>query len=370
MVGEDVGHFGTTVLLVSLAMVAALAANRLSTRIRIPTPALFLLGAAVASDVWPALGQLSGRVDERLVTVALVLVLFDRGMGIGWRRFRSAAGPVLWIGIAGTVVTAGGMALAAHLLFGFGWQAALLLGTALAPTDPAVVFSVLSGREIAGRTGTMLEGESGANDPVGIALLVSVAGAGGGGLAAVGSGLGEFGLQMAVGVAVGIVGGLGLRWLVVNTQLPNESLYPLRALAGAAVLYGAAAALDGSGFLAVFIAGILLGDADAPFKARGQPVQLRGRQPRRDRRVHDPRADGLAADRGDRARPADRAGTGRHPDLRRPPGAGRGPAAADPAAGQRTDLRAVGRAEGRRADPARPFRARREPGRQPAGLPG
>ncbi len=262
----DIADFGLLVLLVSAAIVLALAANRLSSRIRVPAPALFLVLAAVASDVVPRLGTLTERLDERIVTVALIFVLFDGGMGIGWRRFRRAAGPVLWIGIAGTLVTAAGMALAAHTLFGFGWTTSLLLGTALAPTDPAVVFSVLGGREIAGRSGTILEGESGANDPVGIALLLAVLGATGGGAGAVFSGLEEFGIQMAVGLAVGALGGLGLRWIMQHVELPNEALYPVRVIAGASVIYGLAAALDGSGFLAVFLAGIVVGDVRAPYK--------------------------------------------------------------------------------------------------------
>src|SRR6478672_13970992 len=77
------------------------------------------------------------------------------------------------MGVAGTVVTAAALAGAAHVMFGFGWSSALLIGTALAPTDPAV-FSVLGGREISGRSGTILEGESGANDLVGIALMVAL----------------------------------------------------------------------------------------------------------------------------------------------------------------------------------------------------
>lgn len=262
----DIADFGLLVLLVSAAIVLALVANRVSNLIRIPAPALFLVVAAIASDLVPALGDLTQRLDERIVTVALIFVLFDGGMGIGWRRFRRAAGPVLWIGIAGTVVTAAGMALAAHGLFGFGWRTSLLLGTALAPTDPAVVFSVLGGREIAGRSGTILEGESGANDPVGIALLLAVLGATGGGATAVLSGLGEFALQMAVGLAVGAVGGLALRWVMQRVALPNEALYPLRVIAFAAVIYGLAAGLNGSGFLAVFLAGIIVGDVHAPYK--------------------------------------------------------------------------------------------------------
>jgi len=178
---HDIVPFAVTVLLVALALLVAIGSNRLAERISVPTPALFLIAAAVASNLAPRLGGLSIVVDQRIVTVALVIILFDGGMRIGWSRMRPAAGAVVWLGIAGTVVTAGALALAAHLLFGFEWRPALVLGAALAPTDPAVVFSVLGRREVAGRSGTLLEGESGANDPVGIALLVSLLGVTGSG---------------------------------------------------------------------------------------------------------------------------------------------------------------------------------------------
>lgn len=263
---SDVETFALPILAVSLAVLLALVANRLSPILRIPTPAIFLVAAAVASDLWPRLGELTTVLDERIVTVALVVILFDGGMSIGWRRFRHVAGPVLWVGVAGTVVTAGGLALAGHVLFGFEWRSALLIGTALAPTDPAVVFSVLSGRDIAGRSGTMLEGESGANDPVGIALLISILGAGGAGLSAVGTGLQEFGLQMVVGGVVGALGGLGLKWTMQHVELPDAALYPLRVIAGGTAIYGIAAVCHGSGFLAVFLAGIIIGGIDAPYR--------------------------------------------------------------------------------------------------------
>jgi cell volume regulation protein A len=197
--------------------------------------------------------------------VALVLILFDGGMSLGWRRLRPSLGPVLWIGVMGTVVTAAGLALAVHAVFGLDWRAALLLGTALAPTDPAVVFSVLSGREIAGRSGTILEGESGANDPVGIALLISVIGASAGGGSAVLTGLGEFALQMGIGLAIGVAGGVALRWVVRRVRLSSEQLYPILVVAAGTGIYGLATVARGSGFLAVFLAGILLGDAEFPF---------------------------------------------------------------------------------------------------------
>lgn len=258
--------FGVTVLAVAAAVLLAIASNRFSERVHVPAPALFLLAAAVASDVFPLLGSVPLDLDERIVTVALIFILFDGGMQIGWARFRGAAAPILVIGLAGTVLTAAGLAAAAHLLFGFGWRTALLLGTALAPTDPAVVFSVLGRREIAGRTGTILKGESGANDPVGIALMVALLGAGGAGWHAVAGGAVTFAQQMLVGAVVGAAGGYLLLLVMRRVPLPNEALYPARVAVSAAVVYGAAAALGGSGFLAVLLAGVVVGDARAPYK--------------------------------------------------------------------------------------------------------
>lgn len=262
----DVEPFSLVILLMAAALMVAVASNRLGQRIRVPAPALFLVVAAVASDLFPVLGQVPTKVDERIVTVALVFILFDGGMHIGWRRFRSASAAIVWIGVAGTAVTAAALAAAAHYFFGFDWRASLLLGAALSPTDPAVVFSVLGGREIAGRSGTILEGESGANDPVGIALMASLLAAGGGGLSAVAGGVGEFFLQMGVGAVVGVLGGYGLMKLMRHVGLPNESLHSVRAIACAAFIYAAATMLHGSGFLAVFLAGIIVGDSRAPYK--------------------------------------------------------------------------------------------------------
>jgi cell volume regulation protein A len=142
----------------------------------------------------------------------------------------------------------------------------LLIGAALAPTDPAVVFSVLGRREITGRSGTLLEGESGANDPVGIAIMVSLLGVSGGGWDAVGDGLWHFTLQMVVGAAVGLLGGWLLLQLMRRVPLPSSALYPVQTVAFALGLYGLAASLEGSGFLAVFIAGVMVGDQRAPYK--------------------------------------------------------------------------------------------------------
>lgn len=263
---NDVSQVALDILLVSIAVIAAVFSNRLSALIRVPAPALFLIIAAVAAKLFPTLGDLPRGTAESIVTIALVFILFDGGMHIGWRRFRASLGAITWLGLAGTAVTAIAIAAAAHFIFGFDFRLALLLGAALSPTDPAVVFSVLGKREISGRTGTILEGESGANDPVGIALIVSLLAVTGSGSDAVLGGFGEFLLQMVVGAVVGIIGGYGLAKLMRHLSLPNEALYSIRTIACATLIYGAATLLHGSGFLAVLLAGILVGDSHAPFK--------------------------------------------------------------------------------------------------------
>ena len=264
---DDAVTFGWIVLAFAAVGSLAIASNRLSERLRVPTPALFLIAAAVAADLAPSLQHhLDQRTVQRLVTVALILVLFDGGLHLGWRRTREAMAPVLLSGLPGTFLTAFAAALLSHLAFGWSWWLSLLVGTAVAPTDPAVVFSVLGKREVEGRTGTILEGESGANDPVGIALMAGLLSAGGVSAGALGHVAGEFLLQMVVGGAVGLVGSRLLLVGIRRFALPSEGLYPLRTLAGAGLLFGAASVLHGSGFLAVFLGGIVLGDAGAPYK--------------------------------------------------------------------------------------------------------
>jgi potassium/hydrogen antiporter len=262
----DAGPFAQLLLLLSLAAVAAVLSNRFLARLRVPAPALFLAAAAVAAAVLPGLDAPPERMVERIVTVALLCILFDGGMHIGWRRFRAAAAPIVVVGVAGTFLTTVAVAAVAHFGFGFSWYVAVLLGAAIAPTDPAVVFSVLGHREIAGRSSTILEGESGANDPVGIALLVSLLTAGSLSGGALAHAAGEFVLQMGVGAAFGLMGGRALLWFMRRVSLPSEGLYPLRTLACVLALYGATTLAHGSGFLAVFVAGIVLGDERAPYK--------------------------------------------------------------------------------------------------------
>ena len=253
-------------LLVSTGFALAVVSSRLSERLRVPGSGLFLIAAALLSDVFPSLGDISIRTVERIGVVALAVILFDGGTRIGLRRFRTAAIPVLSLGILGTFATAGLLTLAAHWLLDFSWITSGLIGAAIAPTDPAVMFSVLGRREVSGRTGTILEAESGANDPVGIALMIGMIEFATSGNGTMWTVVRELALEMSIGLAVGVAGAYVLLLALRRLPLPVEGLYPLRSLAAVGVIYGLASTLHGSGFLAVFVAGILVGDERTPYR--------------------------------------------------------------------------------------------------------
>jgi cell volume regulation protein A len=262
---SEITNFGLLILIVAAIVALAVFSNKVSERFPIPAPAIFLLVAAAVVHFWPRLGHhISIRSVERVAVVALILILFDGGMRVGWKRFREAAVPICALGVVGTFATAGLITLTGRYLFDFSWTGAGILGAALAPTDPAVMFSVLGRREVGGRTGTILEGESGVNDPVGIALMIGMIEFATHADATFWIVVREFAVEMSVGLAVGVAGA----WVVLESlrriHLANPALYPLRSLAAAGVIYGVASVAHGSGFLAVFVAGILIGDADYP----------------------------------------------------------------------------------------------------------
>ncbi len=259
---SEIIDFGAIVLAVSVALFVALLAMRLADRIQLPYAGLILVVAALIAESSEAIQDALSIVDvQNIAVVALVVILFDGGMHIGAVRFRRSLRPILSLGVVGTFVTAGVVAVAARYVLGFSWIEAGLLGAAIAPTDPAVTFSVFSGREIRGRSGTILQGEAGMNDPVGIALMigmVELAEEPGGSLWIVAE---EFAVEMIVGLVVGAVGAALALPILRRIRLTGLALYPIRVLAVAGLVYGAATVAHGSGFLAVFVAGVLLGDA-------------------------------------------------------------------------------------------------------------
>ena len=368
---SELTDFAIIVLVVAGAFSLSILATQLGNHLPVPAPAVFLVAAAVASDVWPVLREdVSVRTVERVAVIALIVVLLNGGMDTGWRRFRAAAGPIMAIGIAGTFITAAVLTGAAHWLLGMDWKLAGVVGAALAPTDPAVVFSVLGGREIGGRSGTTLEGEAGVNDPAGIALMIGVIELATHDDATFLVIVQDFAVEMAIGLVFGLAAARVVPALR-HVRLPSEALYPVFVAVLAAVLYSVTSLAGGSGFLAVFVAGLFLGDASIPYKteierfqgslaglaeivvfiALGLTIDI----------THLPAPD-VAARRGARARPR----------RRRAPARGGAHPHRLVAVARRAGVHRLERPEGRRADPAgrlrHPRRRRRRRQRLRPGL--
>jgi len=262
---DDILDFGRIILVVAGALSIAILIRVVASRIGLPTAALLLAVAAIASELSDRLaGLLTFEDVQRVATLALIAILFDGGTSIGLSRFRTAAVPITILGVLGTFATAPLVAAAAHYLLGFDWTVSLLMGAALAPTDPAVTFSVLAGKEVEGRSGTILEGESGFNDPVGIALMIGMIELATEPSAGIADVAWEFLREMGIGLAVGALAGVVMLQALRRVPLPDGALYPLAVTLGAGVVYGLAAVSHGSGFLAVFVAGIVIGDAELP----------------------------------------------------------------------------------------------------------
>src|SRR3954453_16331848 len=124
----EIADFATLVLVVAGGFSLAVLSTRITDHIPIPAPAIFLIAAAVVSDIWP---QVYDHIDiktvERIAVVALIVILFNGGIEIGWRRVRGSLAPVLSVGLLGTFATAGLIALFAHLVLGMTWTVAGLV---------------------------------------------------------------------------------------------------------------------------------------------------------------------------------------------------------------------------------------------------
>ena len=208
------------------------------------------------------------RLAFRLGTAALVLILFDGGLNTPKASLRQALWPALSLATVGVAITAGVLAVGVRLL-GFGWPEALLLGAVVSSTDAAAVFAVLraSGVQLKKRVGATLELESGLNDPMAVILTLSftayLAGNGGEGVTDL---LLQVPLQLAIGGLLGVGFGIAGRKLLRVIRLPVGGLYPVLTLALALFAFSVPTLLPGSGFLAVYLTGMVIGNAEIPYR--------------------------------------------------------------------------------------------------------
>ena len=246
-------------------LLIAIAAVRLSVGTGFPSLLLYLaLGLLIGE------GGIGLRFDDAELTAvlgyaALVLILAEGGLTTRWSTIRPSVAPAAVLATFGTCVSVAIAGTAAHFVLSLTWPLSFLLGAAISSTDAAAVFSVLRRVPLPGRLVGMLEAESGFNDaPVVIIVVALTEVAHGGPVHNPLYLLGEAGYELAVGavagLAIGYLGALGLR----RIALPSSGLYPIAVLGLAVLSYGAAATLHASGFLAVYLASLILGNSRLP----------------------------------------------------------------------------------------------------------
>jgi cell volume regulation protein A len=265
--------FFPDLLLVAALLLAALAAAPVAARLGFPAPAAFLAVGIVAGLAgWEPLAATGANGLEMIGALALYAILFQGGLSTGFREWRASARPILLLGLPGTAVTAAAVAAIAHYLLGLDWALSAFIGIALAPTDPAAVYATLRGGEGRTKARTVLEGESGFNDPVGISLMVVAVLLVADPRATVGDGAVRFAEELLIGLAGGVIGACLLAALLAVTPRLEDNLQAVAVLTGAVIVGAATATLHGSGFLAVYLTGLLIADRWARQDDRNHPI--------------------------------------------------------------------------------------------------
>ncbi|MFE4611971.1 potassium/proton antiporter [Streptomyces niveus] len=250
-------------LICSLVLLIAVAAVRISSRSGLPSLLLYLgIGVVIGQD-----GIFNVKFDNAELTqvigyAALVVILAEGGLGAKWKEAKPALPAAVALSTVGVAVSVGVTATAAHYLVGLDWRQALIIGAVVSSTDAAAVFSVLRKIPLPSRVTGALEAESGFNDAPVVIMVVALSTVGPveHWYVLVGEILLELAIGAAIGLAVGWLGAFGLR----RVALPASGLYPIAVMAIAVVAYAAGAMAHGSGFLAVYLASMLLGNSKLP----------------------------------------------------------------------------------------------------------
>jgi cell volume regulation protein A len=248
-----------TLLVAGALLFAAIALSAFSQRFGVPSLLAFLAVGLFATEL-PALRGLRIDLDAAVLVgnLALAVILLDGGLRTRVATFRMAARPALTLATLGVALTAGVVGAAAALLLGLDWRYGLLLGAIVGSTDAAAVFALLStsGVRLNERVESTLEVESGINDPMAVFLTLGLIALIQAPDQSVASLVPMFVQQMGVGAVAGLAGGWLLGWAVARVRL-HESLYALLLVAGGLVIFALANLMGGSGFLAIYLAGMV-----------------------------------------------------------------------------------------------------------------
>jgi cell volume regulation protein A len=258
------------ILLMGLLFLLCVLASVVSARIGMPLLLVFLaIGMLVGEDGPGGISFDDVETTYRIGTLTLAVILFNGGLCTDVRSFRVGLWPALWLATVGVVITGLIAGLAAAWFLQLPWLEGLLIGAMVGSTDAAAVFSILHshGLQLKERVDATLQIESGINDPMAIFLTIALVGI-------LSSDHAQpdwqalamlFAQQMGVGALVGLAGGKLLLWLLDRID-PGPGMHPLLAFAGALLVFGATAVSGGSGYLAVYLAGIVIGNSPRPLR--------------------------------------------------------------------------------------------------------
>jgi cell volume regulation protein A len=241
-------------------LLLAILASALSYRIGMPLLLVFLAVGMLAGEDGPGGFVFNDAgIAYTVGSVALAVILLDGGLNTRTDSFRAGLRPAFVLATVGVLLTCLVTGLFAAWLLGFGLLEGLLLGAVVGSTDAAAVFALLraKGLNLKQRVSATLEIESGSNDPMAVFLTIAILELLLAGKSAPDLGMLElFAVQMGMGLLAGLAGGRLLAWL--TNRLPLEAgMYPMLVLAGGLALYGVTTVLGGSGFLAIYLAGVV-----------------------------------------------------------------------------------------------------------------
>jgi cell volume regulation protein A len=261
----DAHQLDTVLLAGSVVTLFAILAVRASSRAGLPSLLIYLLMGALMGEAGLGIHFENAEVAHALGFAALVVILAEGGLTTNWSEIRPSMRMGVTLATLGVAVSVGVMALGGHYLLGLPWELAVLLGAVTSATDAAAVFSVLRVVPLPRRLTGALEAESGLNDAPTVVLVVLISS----GTAldhSVPVLIGFVVYELAVGVLLGFAVGYGGAWVMRRAALPSTGLYPIAVLALCFVAYASGAAIHVSGFAAVYVAALVLGNSDLPHR--------------------------------------------------------------------------------------------------------
>jgi potassium/hydrogen antiporter len=258
------GDFDLALLLGAAVLLVAVGAVRFSSRLGLPSLLVYLALGMVIGEAGLGIHFDDADLTRTLGFCALIVIIAEGGLTARWSTLRPVLGVATTLATVGVLVSVGVVGVVAHYVVGLDWRLALLYGAVLSSTDAAAVFSTLRRLRLRRRLVAILEAESGMNDAPAVLLVTLLS-------------IGAFThpwwqelllvtYELVAGAALGFAVGMAGRWTLRRAALPSAGLYPIAAVGLTVLAYAAGAVAHASGFLAVYVAGVVLGNARLPHR--------------------------------------------------------------------------------------------------------